>query len=157
MSGFGEHFKNERREKTLKFFKNLFDVNKKTKYFYVFWIFFILTICAFYHTLTYDKKYTKKCGEIVNFETNYKTQEYNDGTIDTTYMYHFFINNEHIIYDVKVDYLIYKTYEKLQNSGKKLEYCDEYTNNIFIFYIILTIILSILTIIYLITYNSTYN
>ena len=145
-SGFKEHFKSEKRIKTIAFISNFFSkifgyvFSKKTFFFIMFWGCLGLTLALFYHTLMFDNKFPIICGKIIMMEERQVNGNYGFITIQ----------NSDIIDDFGVSEKEYKKYEELYNKNINTEYCDTYINNGFIFMIILTVISAIITLVYLI-------
>lgn len=150
MTGFGEHFKNERREKTLALIKNFFGAlfSKKAWFFIAFWGFLFLTLYSLYKTLTFENKFPVECGKIENFEI------LSDGNGRPEH--HIFIATPKGIEDLEVIESVYNKYEKLYKTDNNVKYCQSYIDKSFVFYWIVTGILAIITIVFLVSYSSEY-
>ena len=152
MSGFKEHFRNEKRANTIKFIKNLFNnfgnYGDKTKFFILFWIFLVSTFVLFYNTLMFENKHPLECGTI--YDMNYHENTEHEKS------YHIFIKTPTTIESYNVSKYKWDQYSTLFKSSKNVEYCDTYLDKRYLFMIILTIFLALLSFIYFIKHCNEY-
>lgn len=139
---FKQFFKNEQKNKNIALITDLFNKIFENKLL----ILFIIFLFCLFKTITYNGKFIVFCGKIKNIEKQLVNNE-------NSIKYYFYVANKDNIEKITVDRFTYEKYEKIYKNS---EYCDEYTDKFWIFWIFMVIIFGIVNIGYLIHVCSEY-